>query len=616
MVFDFLNKKKKIREAEEQARIEEARKREEREREEREREEKNKKKQLQVYSEVYKLTREIPAAILEGRGKDWRCDLRSIAHEIRRCMNGFCVNEYAYIDGYNRHDPKYVCEYLDKKLAEMQTIVSEIEEGYSRITQIQKEVSKIKEKNPTMDGWVFQDFEISQAISWKDAVDERSSETSRKNIVARVKKDVDDFERFLKRVREFPISKMMNVEKYGGINQSYWNTIQGMARADVVKYIADCDQMIMEVTNKVNEYPSSYDYVGYLNSEEFTSNLLVDRFYTIDLEKIMRCIWFLAIEKPFSEEAFSKTCEIFMKIYRLPFGFDDRLNLYHADIRIARLYVKKSMGGEPAVHELVEEDEWRYIGPSGTIVSSLRWMEMYKTEHMVLQYALEHDRQMTGEMQERLRILNSGGENISKELGVKSSEDTIYFDVSVPTWRDDEYSGLFEELMFQNKVLTYSLAIRDDNRDLFIPKGINIPGADSIVKKIDSVFSEEYGNSVKFRSINCIAFSGGGEETMEGVLASPCECKQMSILMYIARIGKKLIIRFYTLFVPTGTDLAMQKRQALSLYKKLSPSVTMWESSLKDMMLMAVEQILNSSVQGNDAPAANPSSGIGNEPVF
>ena len=82
---------------------------------------------------------------------------------------------------------------------------------------------------------------------------------------------------------------------------------------------------------------------------------------------------------------------------------------------------------------------------------------------------------------------------------------------------------------------------------------------------------------------------------MEGILVSSNECKQMGIVIYIARIGRKLTIKFYTLFMPTAMDLATQKQEALSLYNKLSPSVTMWESSLKDTMLMALEQMLNDS---------------------
>ena len=71
----------------------------------------------------------------------------------------------------------------------------------------------------------------------------------------------------------------------------------------------------------------------------------------------------------------------------------------------------------------------------------------------------------------------------------------------------------------------------------------------------------------------------------------------MGILVHVARIGKKLNIKFYTLFMPSGTRIVDQKQQVLSLYKKLSPSVAMWESSMKDTVLMAIQQLLNEEPQ-------------------
>lgn len=39
------------------------------------------------------------------------------------------------------------------------------------------------------------------------------------------------------------------------------------------------------------------------------------------------------------------------------------------------------------------------------------------------------------------------------------------------------------------------------------------------------------------------------------------------------------------------------EQQVLSLYKKLSPSVAVWESSMKDTVLMAIQQLLNAEPQ-------------------
>ena len=139
MNFDFLNRKKKAREAEEQARIEEARKREEREREEREREEREREerereerereerereareredqerlKRIEATTQVSKLAEMIPP-ITNGDGVHWRTNLRSIAHDIRKRMNEYCATECAYIDSHATYSFRHVCEFLDKK---------------------------------------------------------------------------------------------------------------------------------------------------------------------------------------------------------------------------------------------------------------------------------------------------------------------------------------------------------------------------------------------------------------------------------------------------------------------------------------------------------------------
>ena len=45
--------------------------------------------------------------------------------------------------------------------------------------------------------------------------------------------------------------------------------------------------------------------------------------------------------------------------------------------------------------------------------------------------------------------------------------------------------------------------------------------------------------------------------------------------------------------MPKEQQLDKQRQQALSLYKKLSPSVAMWEASLKETTLLAIQQLLN-----------------------
>lgn len=390
---------------------------------------------------------------------------------------------------------------------------------------------------------------------------------------------------FGQKVYTLPSSRMMDEKGYGKINKNYWDAINGLERTTVVAYIAKCEKL--------------------LDGTQF------DNVFAIDIEEVLKCVWFFATERTFSASDFQKAESVFSRIYKYS----------HADVIIADLYAKKKMGGEDVLRDpvrnllKVEHNSQKLT----LIASGLMWMNAYQSENAVLQHMLTTGKEMTAKTQERLHSLTNGGGKAPSGFDVKSSSNSLYFDVSALAWKDDEYIGLFENLAFQDKALTYSLAVRDENKDLFIAQGINVPGRQDIVKKFKATFAEEYGSNVTTREANCIALSGSGEEKMDGILVSSNECKQMGILIHIARIGKKLIIKFYTLFMPTGSDLAAQKQQVLSMYKKLSPSVTMWESSLKDTMLMAVEQLLNAGVATGTTQPENitESGGVdSNGPIF
>ena len=377
----------------------------------------------------------------------------------------------------------------------------------------------------------------------------------------RAKQIVAGFEEFAQKVEALQPSYMMDQNNYGKCNKAYWDSVCTMDREAIMAYISKCE------TAMKNDQP--------------------DEIYAIDPEKILRGIWYLATEKTFSATDFQKAKSLFGRIYKRT----------QVDVLLAELYAKKKMGGEKVlrdpVRSLVNGSHSSQIYT--LLASGLMWMNAYESETTVLQSMLSSGKEMTAKTQERLHSLTNGGGKAPGGFDVHSSGDTLYFDVSSLAWRDDEYVGLFENLAFQDKPLSYSLAVRDENKDMFIPHGIHIPDADMILRKIRAVFAEEYGAAATAQNVNCIALSGSGEENVSGILVSSQECKQMAVLIHIAKIGKKLIIKFYTLFMPDGTDLAAQKQQALSLSKKLSPNVTMWESSLKDTLLMAVEQMLNSA---------------------
>lgn len=384
-----------------------------------------------------------------------------------------------------------------------------------------------------------------------------------------------------KRVNRLPDTRMLNADDYGKIQKKYWDSVRNLSKERV-------DAIVKE-------------------NEQSISRRVYSKIVTIDIETALRCVWFYATEKPYSAEKFKKAVYVFECLIEKP----------HVDIAIAELYAMKQLGGEDSVREKTQtilKERGSDEKGLALIASALRWLDVYQSENMVLQHMLNKGMQMNAKMQERLHSLANGGGKAPGVFDVSSKKNELYFDVSTLAWKDAEYSGFFENLAFMERTLAYSLAIRDENKDLSITQGINAPEIGDILGKLITVFLSEYGNSVVVNMKNCIAVSGSGEEKMQGILIESKECEQLGILVYVARIGRRFNIKFYTLFMPNGDSIAKQKQQALSMYNKLSPSVTLWENSIKDTTLMAIQQLLNITPQN---PVEADSSTVNNEnPIF
>lgn len=380
-----------------------------------------------------------------------------------------------------------------------------------------------------------------------------------------------------------PFSCMMDEANYGQVNKNYLQKITSMEHDEANNYISNC-----------NLWKNNPFY--YYN-------------FSIDYNKVLECVWFFAIQNTFSASELQRASYVF--------GRDDK-GILHVDIILANLYSKRKIGGEEVLHNFIRDIQSMQLDTRTliTLASGLMWMKAFEIERMVLQHMLTSGMEMPPKAQERLHSLNNNGGNAPAGFEISSSNSILYFDVSSLAWNDSEYNGLFENFAFQDKLLTYSLAVRDENKDLFIPQGINIPSIDAIEDKFRDTFAKEYGEEITIQSVNCVALSGSGEEKLDGILVMSTDCNQMGILIHTVKIGKKLILKFYTLFMPVGSDLSIQKQQALSMYKKLSPSVSMWERSLKDTMLLSIEQLLNATEKVSAPSHFNEGPATNKEPVF
>ena len=100
--------------------------------------------------------------------------------------------------------------------------------------------------------------------------------------------------------------------------------------------------------------------------------------------------------------------------------------------------------------------------------------------------------------------------------------------------------------------------------------------------------------------------SGDSQETIDGILVRTKECEQLGVFVYVGRIAKKVVIKFYTIYLPGRIAIEIQKQQVLSMHKQLSPMVNMWEESLKYTTLVTIQQSLNIAVENTQkGPISN-----------
>lgn len=319
----------------------------------------------------------------------------------------------------------------------------------------------------------------------------------------------------------------------------------------------------------------------------------LDAVEALNPRKLLLALWYFGMEKPYQAGDLSRA----QNCCRWYFNGE------YADVRLAEWYAQRQMGGVDAVAH-VEKKELEHVSAkiAEQWASGLMWLQAYKQEQKLLQGMLSSNMPMSAKAQERLHALNNGGGNAPGTHQAVSAGDQFFFDVSAPAWQEAEYNSLFESLAFQDKKLTYGLAVRDEDNDLLLPAGVSLPGKDEMLAKFRASLDEEYGDQAEARNVECVMLSGSGKENMAGVLVTCSECRQLGIVVNLVRIGKKVNIKFYTVFRPEGLALADQKQQAISLSKKMSPSVSMWENSLKSTILTAIQQMLNSSAQGGGQP--------------
>lgn len=383
---------------------------------------------------------------------------------------------------------------------------------------------------------------------------------------------------YSQKLSSLPMSKMIDNTLYGKCNRIFFDNVRGLNDIEVKRGLSD----VLSTRNSGN----------YINS------------FRIDYIKVIQYTWFYAMKKPFDVNEYNSA----VNAYKMVFG-----EYQKSEVLLSELYYIKQMGSDNVINDKIREfvRNNRNGNKLSILASALMWMGAFSAEKLVLEHMLKAQCSLTPKQQTRLHALANSSGKAPNSHNVASNTQEMFIDISSLSWDDDAYNAFFDNLAFQDKALTYSLAVRDDTKDLMIKNPSSVPAENDVLASIKETLTNEFGNAAFAESKNTVAISGTSRERMRGVFVTSRQCNYLGILVYLVPIGRKLNIKFYTLLVPVTTNNSEVQQQALSLKKNISPSATMWESSLKDSILLAFQHLLNRGSYPNPAPESSTPQGDG-----
>lgn len=147
-------------------------------------------------------------------------------------------------------------------------------------------------------------------------------------------------------------SKFVVENEYGTINRQFLERISKLDGIRVEKYSASCYRALMAKN--------------------------INGIYKIEIEPLMKCLWWFAIQPDFNAAAFENTKTVLIKIYK---G-------YHPDVILAEFYTKRKKGTVGILQETLREAFANHLDVRAlnTIASGLKGMGLYSDEKEILKY--------------------------------------------------------------------------------------------------------------------------------------------------------------------------------------------------------------------------------------
>lgn len=354
-----------------------------------------------------------------------------------------------------------------------------------------------------------------------------------------------------------------------------------------------------------------YDLSCFSNNDNGYFDGIVQHMNKDFIYNVAKVMWYYAVKKPFNVNKFEEARDLYNKYTLFDYDNDNDDDDYDNDYEpsensdkykigkveeiLAVIYVRKQIGGEGTVQqERKYIDSWTDAKIAegnrtecSIFASGLAWLELYDIELNVLRKMVQHNLQLSPDLQERLSFLENGGTTSNVKVYEVEPQSTFIYDSSSENWNQNQFDTFFRKVGMKKIILNYSLSIFTWKKTIPLLNNQNT-SMNVFYKKFQSMVNDFNGEVIctrtKAQAINLDNLSY--PDTVVFQFTSKRN-KCLSMLFACEEFGKNLNLTIITLFTPDNNiDIENLHKYATAIKSNI------YVDSFRETILQIVDDVI------------------------
>lgn len=354
-----------------------------------------------------------------------------------------------------------------------------------------------------------------------------------------------------------------------------------------------------------------YDLSCFSNNNNGYFDGIVQHMNKDFIYNVAKVMWYYAVKKPFNVNKFEEARDLYNKYTLFDYDNDcdndyddddyepsensEKYKIGKVEEILAVIYVRKQIGGEGTVQqERKYIDSWTDAKIAegnrtecSIFASGLAWLELYDIELNVLRKMVQHNLQLSPDLQERLSFLENGGTTSNVKVYEVEPQSTFIYDSSSENWNQNQFDTFFRKVGMKKIILNYSLSIFTWKKTIPLLNNKNT-SMNVFYKKFQSMVNDFNGEVIctrtKAQAINLDNLSYPDTVVFQ-FTSKRNQC--LSMLFACEEFGKNLNLTIITLFTPDNNiDIENLHKYATAIKSNI------YVDSFRETILQIVDDVI------------------------